>query len=130
MKSSEDSIWTRKTHRSVSDDAEDLAYGPSGGRTKQWIAGVFLASLPVSYGIFCIWRGYATLFGHRGVDQKLVGTAGISLAIAYISIGAFLHFHYFWGLSDRLWSFSQALKFASLLVFLPSFFYALYLAIF
>ncbi len=35
MKLSEDSL------------SEDLAYGPSGGRSKQWIAGVLLASLLV-----------------------------------------------------------------------------------
>lgn len=128
MKSSEDSIWTRKTHRTAFDDAEDLAYGPSGGRTKQWIAGAILASLPIIYGIHCIQRGHTTLFGSRGTSEKLVGSAGVSLAIAYISIGAFLHFHYFWGLSDRLWRFSQVLKVASLFVFLPAFFYALYLA--
>jgi hypothetical protein len=129
MKSSEDSIWTRKIHRNVFDDAEDLAYGPSGGRTKQWIAGAILASLPIIYGIHCIQRGHTTLFGSRGNSEKLVGSAGVSLAIAYISIGAFLHFHYFWGLSDRLWRFSQVLKVACLLVFLPAFFYALYLAL-
>lgn len=130
MKSSEDSLWTRKTRRTAFDDAEDLAYGPSGGRTKQWLAGAFLASLPMVYGILCLQRGHTTLFGSRGTDQTLVGSAGISLAIAYVSVGTFLHFHYFWGLSDRLWRFSQALKIASLLVFLPSFFYALYLSFF
>jgi hypothetical protein len=128
MKSPEDSIWTRRTHRTAFADAEDLAYGPSGGRAKQWIAGAILASLPIIYGIHCIQRGHTTLFGSRGSSENLVGSAGISLAIAYISIGAFLHFHYFWGLSDRLWRFSQALKVSSFLVFLPAFFYALYLA--
>lgn len=127
MKSSEDSIWTRRTHRTAFDGAEDLAYGPSGGRAKQWIAGAILAYLPIIYGIHCIQRGHTTLFG-RGSSETLVGSAGISLAIAYISIGAFLHFHYFWGLSDRLWRFSQALKVSSLLVFLPAFLCALYLA--
>lgn len=128
MKSSEDNIWTRRTHRTAFDDAEDLANGPSGGRTKQWIAGAILASLPIFYGIHCIQRGHTTLFGSRGSSESLVGSAGISLAIAYMSIGAFLHFHYFWGLSDRLWRYSQALKVSSVLVFLPAFFYALYLA--
>lgn len=128
MKSSEDSIWTRKTHRTAFDDAEDLAYGPSGGRVKQWLAGMILASLPVIYGIHCIQRGHTTLLGNHGSSEELAGTAGISLAVAYIAIGAFLHFHYFWGLSDRLWRFSQALKVASLLVCLPAFCYAFYLA--
>jgi hypothetical protein len=129
MKDSEDSIWTRKTHRTFLDDADDLAYVPSGGPMKRWIAGFIIASLPIIYGIHCIQRGDATLFGSRGNTLKLVGDAGLSLAIAYISIGGFLHFHYFWRLSDRLWRFSQALKVLSLIVFLLSFLYALYLAL-
>jgi hypothetical protein len=129
MKDSEDSIWTRKTHRTFLDDAEDLAYEPTGGPIKQWITGFIIASLPIIYGIHCIQRGYATLFGNHGSNIKLMGDAGLSLAIAYIAIGGFIHFHYFWGLSDRLWRFSKALKVTALMVFLLSFLYALYLAI-
>ena len=128
MNRSEDNVWTRKTHRTVFDDAEDLAYGPSGGRAKQWIAGVILALLPIIYGIHCIQQGHTTLFGSGDIDEKLSGVAGTSLAVAYIAVGAFIHFHYFWGLSERLYRFSQPLKVISLLVFLPAFFYALYRA--
>ena len=58
--------------------------------------------------------------------SKLTSEAGFWLAVAYIAAGAFLHFHYFWGLSERLWRFSQIAKILSLLVFLLSLFYALY----
>ena len=54
------------------------------------------------------------------------GDAGFWLAASYIAIGAFMHFHYFWGLSERLWRFSQFAKVSALLVFLPCFLYALY----
>lgn len=66
------------------------------------------------------------MFGNRGGSVELTGNPGIALAIAYIAIGAFFHFHFFWGLSDRLWTFSQALKLVSLMVFLPAIGYALY----
>lgn len=128
MKSSEDNILTRKIRRTAFDDTEDLAYGPTGGRAKQWLAGIALAFLPIIYGIHCIQRGFTTLFGNQGIDQKLTGEAGFWLAVSYIAVGAFVHFHYFWGLSDRLCRFSQTLKMLSLLVFLPSFFYSIYLA--
>src|SRR5687768_13334578 len=118
------SIWSRKEHRTYFDDAEDLGYGPSGGRTKQWLAGVLLPAIPVIYGIVCIRRGHTTLFGRATSD--LTGDAGFWLAVAYIAVGAFLHFHYFWGLSEHLSRFSQLTKVLSLLVFLPSFLYALY----
>jgi hypothetical protein len=118
-------IWSRKQHRTYFDDAENLAYGPSGGRMKQWLAGVVLAAVPIIYGIVCIQRGYTTLFGSRA-SSNLTGNAGFWLAVAYIAIGAFLHFHYFWGLSERLYRLSQLAKVLSLLVFLPSLLYALY----
>jgi hypothetical protein len=47
-------------------------------------------------------------------------------AVPYVAAGAFLHFHYFWGLNERLRRFSHITKILSLLVFLPSLFYALY----
>lgn len=122
------SIWTNKEHRTYLNDAEDLAYGPSGGRVKQWVAGVLLAALPIIYGVVCIHRGHTTLFGGRGGELDLKGDGGFWLAVSYIAVGAFVHFHYFWGLSERLWRFSQFTKVASLLVFLPSFLYALYFA--
>ena len=126
MKNDDTSIWTRKDGRTCVDDAEDMAFGPSGGRVKQWLAGVILAAAPIIYGIVCIHRGHATLFGKRGSNLDLSGDAALWLAISYIAVGAFLHFHYFWGLSESLWRFSQAGKVVSVLIFLPSFLYALY----
>ena len=60
--------------------------------------------------------------------QAAVTPAGVPglLAVAYIAVGAFFHFHYFWGLSERLSRFSQFTKVLSILVFLPSLLYALY----
>ncbi len=113
------SIWTRKNHRTYFDDAEGLAYGPSGGRMKQWLAGVLLAAVPLIYGIICIQRGHTTLFGSRA-SSNLTGDAGFWLAVAYIAVGTFLHFHYFWDLSPRLSRFSQHTKVLSLLVFRAS----------
>lgn len=126
MKSEDTSIWTRKTHRNYFDDAEDLAYEPTGGRIKQWLAGVLLAATPIVYGLVCIHRGHTTLFGRSTANLNLSGAAGFWLAISNIAFGFFLHFHYFWGLSERLWRFSRAAKLISALVFLPCFLYALY----
>jgi hypothetical protein len=111
---------------SAFDDAEDLAYGPSGGPLKQWLAGAVLAAIPFVYGIVCIHCGHTTLFGRYGNNLDVTGVAGFWLAVAYIALGSFLHFHYFWGLSGRLWKFSQAGKIFSALVFVPTLLYALY----
>jgi hypothetical protein len=105
--------------------SSDLAYAPAGGPAKQWLAGAFLAAIPVIYGILCMLDGHATFFG-RDQIVDFTGAAAFWLAMAYIGIGAFIHFHFFWGLSERLWRFSQVGKGVALLVFLPSFFYAIY----
>jgi hypothetical protein len=107
-------------------DEEDLAYGPSGGPVKQWVAGVLIAAVPIIYGIVCISRGYTTLFGNRGKTLDVTGDAGLSLAVSYIALGGFLHFHYFWGLSERLWRFGQVLKLVCILIFLFALLFALY----
>ena len=81
--------------------------------SSKWLAGVILAAVPIIYGIICIHRGHATLLGRRAASLDVSGKAGFWLAVSYIALGSFLHFHYFWGLSERLWRFSQAGKFTS-----------------
>ena len=119
-------LLDRDNHRTVVCDAEDFAYHPSGGPVKQWTAGCVLAAVPVFYGLFCLNRGYTTVFG-KGGSTEATGEAGFWFAIAYIALGAFLHFHYFWGLSSRLWPYSQPLNVLSLMTLLPSLVYSLFI---
>lgn len=114
------SYWSRNPHQSTADAADDLAHSPSGGRLKMWLCGVGLASLPIGYGIRCWSTGHAVLPG-KGMELDTYGPTATALAIAYIAIGAFLHFHYFWGLHDRLHGFSPVLKILAVLVFLGAF---------
>ncbi len=92
-----------------------------------WFCGVLLALIPICYGARGIFTEQATLLGSHGSHLELHGTAGISLAIAYMAVGAFAHFHWFWGLHPRLRGFTDLGKVLSLFVFLPSFGYAIYL---
>ena len=119
-------FWTNKVHRTSFDDAEDLAYAPSGGRLKMWLLGVGLALIPFCYGVRCLLTGHARFFGRRGTHLDLDGSAAVALAIAYISIGVFIHAHWFWGLLTRFELVSYLLKLAAVLVFLVSFGYAIY----
>jgi hypothetical protein len=119
------SLWSNDNRRTILDDAEDFGHAPSGGRTKQWFAGVLLSSLPMGYGIRSILLGRTFLPGKCG-GEVFDGPGGMSLAVAYIALGCFIHFHYFWGLSERLERYSQALKVISLLAFVPCFGYAIY----
>lgn len=107
---------------------EDLANTPSGGSVKQWLAGMALPVLIIAVSAMCMKVGRTPIFGTRGSVEsvELVGRAGFWLAVSYMALGAFLHFHFFWGLSERLWRFCEWLKVLSLLVFVPSFGFALY----
>ena len=120
------SIWTSNAHKSTTDAAETLSYSPSGGRAKLWLLGVGLALLPLGYGARCLFTGQARFFGRRGSHLDLDGTAAISLAIAYIAVGVFIHAHWFWGLHPRLLRFSPILKVLALLVFIGSFGYTMF----
>jgi hypothetical protein len=113
----------------IASDAEELAHGPSGGRLKMWLAGFAVAGLIVLFGVMGLISGEATLFARRSPNMRVTGGAAVALNAAYIALGLFIHFHYFWGLHPRLWRFSQALKVASLVVFLPCFLYGIALAL-
>jgi hypothetical protein len=89
------SFWTNREHRTGFDDAHDLAYTPSGGRIKMWLAGVGCALVPIIYGSKCLWTGSAKLFGQRANSLELTGPGATALAIAYLAVGFFIHFHFF-----------------------------------
>jgi hypothetical protein len=110
---------------SIHDDIDSFSNGPSGGRFKQWFAGVFLALLPIGYGIHALKVGRTVLLGNRSAAD-LTGPPGVFLAAAYIAIGFFIHFHYFWGLHPRLCDYAEHSKALSLIVFAPCFLYAIY----
>ena len=118
-------FWTNKVHRTDMDDAEDLAYPPSGGQVKKWLLGVGLAFLPVVYGIHCLLAGHALLIGRRS-NLDVTGRGATALAIAYLAVGLFVHAHWFWGLQARFQWLSYWLKAFSALIFLTSFGYAIY----
>ena len=119
-------FWTNKQHRTALDDAEDLANAPEGGPLKMWLVGAGLALVPLCYGACGLWTGETTFFGGRGGSLELHGPAAVAMSIAYISVGAFIHFHWFWGLHPRLRGWSQLFKTLAVLVFLGSFAFTIY----
>jgi hypothetical protein len=118
-------FWTNKEHRTAFDDAEDLAYPPTGGRLKMWFLGVGLALIPVAYGAYCLRTGYALLFG-QNQNLEVTGPSAVAFAIAYIAVGIFIHAHWFWGLHPKLGLISYILKVLAVILFLSSFGYAIY----
>jgi hypothetical protein len=118
-------FWTNKEHRTAFDDAEDLAYPPSGGPVKMWLLGVGLALAPAGYGLSCLLAGHAILPGqYENLD--LYGPAAQALAVACIALGLFIHAHWFWGLLPTFETVSQVLKLLAVVVFLGSLGYMMY----
>jgi hypothetical protein len=118
-------FWTNKEHCTAFDEAEDLAYSPTGGRIKMWLLGVGLAIIPIVYGVHCLHAGHVMLFGRRS-DLDVAGSGAVALAIAYIAVGVFIHAHWFWGLQPKFDVLSYLLKILSVLIFLGSFGFAIY----
>ena len=80
--------------------------------------------IPIAYGIHCLLSGRALIPGRYGLAYRAAGSVAIAMAIAYIAIGAFLHFRFFWELHGKLWRFSEAGKILSLTAFLGGLGYA------
>lgn len=118
------SLWTNKDHRTALDDADSFAYTPSGGRLKQWLAGGVLPLFIWLYGIACLTSGETEIFG-KGGHAVARGPAATAFAMAYLALGCFLHFHFFWGLSERLEPYAERLKIVSLCVFLGGFLFGI-----
>ena len=119
-------MWTNKVHRTAFDEAEALSGSACGGPIKMWLSGMVLAAIPVVVGIRGIMSGHAVLPGRGRGNLHVAGTAAIALSIAYISAGIFIHFHYFWGLHEALYRWSEIGKIVAVTAFLASFGYALW----
>ncbi|MCB1225552.1 MAG: hypothetical protein KDK99_07060 [Verrucomicrobiales bacterium] len=87
------------------DSIEDWSYSPSGGPWKKWLAGVVIPALFGLGGWASIVREKSIVFGQSG-NAELNGPAAVSMGVGYLGLCVFLHFHYFWGLSESLarWS--------------------------
>ena len=96
---------------------------PAGGRLGRFALGAVLPLAIFWFSLSCIDRR-STPFPHRRGIEDLSGEAAISLAVAYIAVGAFLHFHFLWGATRRLSPYSQPGKSVSFVVFLVAIIYA------
>ncbi|QIF03602.1 hypothetical protein [Roseimicrobium sp. ORNL1] len=119
------SLWTNKDHRTEFDDADSLAYDSDGGRLKPWLVGAVIPFFIVLYGVTCLSSDETDI---SGPDGRVVayGTAATGLVVAFIALGLFLHFHFFWRLRERLEPYAERLKLVSLIVFLGGFLFAIF----
>ncbi len=73
--------------------SDSLDGPPQGDRRSQWIIGMGAAAVPFVWGVLGLAR-----------------SGSVSLAVFGISLGLFIHFHWFWGLSRRLGPYSDLAK--------------------
>jgi hypothetical protein len=103
---------------------------PTGGPFKMWFWGVAVAFFPLGYGVYCLFTGHASIIGRGGESAAFHGAEAVGLAIGYISVGAFLHFRYFWGLHERLRERHQVFVLLSILGLIGSCLYIFYRILF
>ncbi len=71
-------------------------------------------------------KEYAWLPGQSSFGIDTYGSTGVALAIAYIAVGAFIQFHYCWGLHAKLHVVRRFMKLLAVLTFLGCLGYAAY----
>lgn len=94
-------MWWRSPHNPTpyDDDWEDQ---PGQGLFYQWGLGTLLPLALLGYGIYAIARQQISVGGQ--FPMTLHGPNATAFGIAWISAGAFAHFHYFWGnVFDQAW---------------------------
>jgi hypothetical protein len=123
-------IPTLKDLRSLLNAGSALGGEPTGGSFKMWFWGVGIAAIPIVYGTVCLFTGRASILGRGGESAVFRGAEAAGLAIGYISVGAFLHFRYFWGLHKKLCEWYQFLAALSILGVVGSCVYIFYRLLF
>ncbi len=96
---------------------------PSSGRREKWIGGIGVALIPIIYGIYCLYTGHSHVPRRHHGFVDLQGGDAVAAAIAWIALGAFMHFKYFWGRHPRLGAWSGRLESAAMLVFIAGWIY-------
>lgn len=86
----------RSPDRRVTDQIDELADIPSQGWFPKWFGGVIFPLAFAVYGISCFVTGHGVLT-NRQMSLDLYGPNAAALGGGSLSIGIFLHCHYFWG---------------------------------
>ena len=84
-------------------DGDDLAGQPPDGSFYKWALGVVLPLVIMRFGGYAVYLQETVFTAGRGT-MTLQGTNALAFGVAAISLGLFLHCHYFWGnIYDQIW---------------------------
>lgn len=82
-----------------------------------YLGGIILPLILISYGVWCFATGHGVLAGEYA-PLDLYGVRAVALGLASLSLGVFLHCHYFWGNRYHLAPFAVIGKILSALGFI------------
>lgn len=100
-------------------DLADSLSGTASGSTFSRIAGGVVAAIIIGFlGMRACITHQATLPGGRGAKLELSGAPAVSFGIALLAVGLFLHFHFVWTTSERLYQWAEIGKGISLVAFI------------
>lgn len=108
----------------MTDEFENLAYPPAGGRIKLLLLGILLPAVILRIACRAWLTQEAWWPGRQGSGVTVHGESAQAIAIVYLCVAAFVHFRWCWGLLqwDRTF---QAGTVCSLLIFLGALIWAL-----
>ncbi|MBB3209275.1 hypothetical protein FHS27_005115 [Rhodopirellula rubra] len=113
-----------RRNETLFDMADWLTDPPTGGPIQMWSVGVILSSIVTGYGVgCCILRRAITLNisqrGFRPLSQgfwlEIAGIHAVTFGLVVVSIGAFMHFQWFWGNHEKLAGYHEIGKYLSVL---------------
>ena len=111
-------ILNRSVQKADVDLADSLS-GTASGSMFSRITGGMVAAIAVGvWGLRACFLGQTTLPGSRGGWLGLSVPAAVSFGVALLGLALFLHFHFIWTTSERLYRWADLGKGASLVIFI------------
>ena len=109
--------WIQSPGVGAESDYEDLAYPPNGGSLKLLVLGIIVPGTVAYFG-YQAWASQEAWWPGRGGGVMVHGEAAQAMAAAYLSMAAFIHFRWFWGLlrAERTFQAGTVLSLFSFLI--------------
>jgi hypothetical protein len=116
-------FWNRRVGDKFVEMSTALSGDPPQSGWAKWAGGAVLPLLPL-WGAMTCWVTQKGFFpGYKGSHFDLTGMQAIILGFLLFGIASFIHFHYFWGNSRKLWPFMEFGKIISGLLAVGCIFY-------
>ena len=109
----------RNVNKRLLNDAENYSGAASGTVFSKIFGGMIVPFFIILYGLrTCIIHHAALMY--KGGTINLSGTEAVIYGVVLISTGFFIHFHFFWTVSERLYRWAASLKIVALIIFTVS----------